>query len=381
MSLSVSFEIDRDQLIAVLKDASAVVSAKPIQPALSLVKMRLRDAYTVEFVATDLLSVIWATAPCKSLLSVEDLEVLVDPKVLMKYARSLPDGAVTVTFDADSMQITSGKTTSVLAVAKASEFVTLPSLALLADVEWSEVPRGGFFSDLKSIREAVSTATETPQFCQAAVREGIWLAFDGTRVHAKPCSGYMVADFTIPYYGIRALYKTIDMQEYDTFGIALLDTAVVYRTPNLTVLVYNLKVAFAEVDGLLKVTSLSNSHAVQVERDDVLAALDRVKHTTGSTGAVRIEVTPNQMVFATSSPIGETAATVECTSEETQTLWVQTAHIREAFRALPAAAGIMYLGDHPNVKGAKEVSPVRVLTPPGIDKFTAVLSQLKKDVL
>lgn len=376
------FEIDREPFLIALKQAGSIIAGNPITPALVLAKMRLLED-SVEFVTSNMQSILWITAPC---LVVEggSTEVLVNPKMLAKYVAALPDGMATVVFDKDSMQITTGKSSSVLAVGKASEFLDLPSLSVLGDDAWVEVPKGSFFSDFSVVQSVVPFVSEMPQFSQIAVRENIWLSYDGKRVHAKPCAGYSISDFSIPKHAIKPLRGILLAQEYDTFDLAIADLAVVYRTPRMTLMAYNPSVPFAEVDGLLKQTALANSHAVQVERTDVLEALDRVVHTASPNGAVSIEIHEDHAVFSTSSTIGESKASISCVAEQEQTIYVRADYLREAFHVLPSSLGVLYLGDQHNVKGAKEISPVRVLTPPSTDefnKFTAVFSQLKKDAL
>lgn len=373
------FQIDRDEFANSLKIVASVATTSPVSPVLALAKLTLQEN-GIELVSTDLLTVALARASC-AVVAADAVPVLVDPALLLKYVKTLPDGLVMVETDKDTLVVRSGKTRSALAVASAAQYPALPSLAAVQGDMWKQVPSGKFFADLDAVRHVISTSADTPQFCQAAVQDDAWLAYDGVRLHRKPCEGYTLPSFTVPYYGVKPLRSLLAKQDYDTFEMALVDLATVYRTPGLTLLIYNLKAKFADTSNILKQAVMSQPLAVDVDRDEMLSALARVAHTTDSTGALRMDLGPDVIALSTGSSIGNTRTEVSCSGSVEQVAYVQTTHLFEAFKALPSASGVLYFGDHANVSGAKEVSPVRLVTPPGVEKFEAVFSQLKKDVL
>lgn len=282
------FETKKFVLQSALDKASAVLPSKDLLPVLKNFQVEAQPG-KLRIVATDLeLSVIAET----EMVSVARPGTAVFPgKRLLDLIKEAQDGDVIIDVQSGQAHISIGRTTWDLMLMDGSEYPPLPDLT---DLELHSIDRAEFLGALGSVRYAAATDTVRPSLMMINIADGKMRAADGARFQQAELN--FPLDLDIPIGAVDDLSKLLRTTEQKFFELAETENHLIFRVAADTFIANKLTAVFPDVEGLLLKPALGNNEQLNVDRQDLIQAIKRVRVTADQeTSAVILSLESNQI--------------------------------------------------------------------------------------
>jgi DNA polymerase-3 subunit beta len=292
-------------LQAILERAAAVLPTRDLVPLLKNFQIEARSDGDVRVVATDLeLALVVST----NVVTVNKPGTAVFPgKRLLDICKEASDGELLLAVTNGLAHIAVGRTRWDLKLMDGTEYPELPDTS---QVEFHTVKRPGFVSAIRSVAKAASTSSTRPNLMMLDIHNGRMRASDGTRFQQVTLEDWPEGfDIQIPISAVDDLAKLLRETEVDDFEVGEVEGYLVFRVGGDVFLSNKLVVDFPNVDKLLLEPAFENKQKLYVDRDDLTAAIKRVRIAADqNTPAVVLHLEDNTLTVRSRDNKGSTAA-------------------------------------------------------------------------
>lgn len=300
---ALAFSTKKFVLQALLDKARAVLPSRDVMPVLKNFQLEVSEG-SMRVVATDLeLSVVSTT----QMVVVNQPDVAVFPgKRLYDIVNEAEDGDLELVVRDGRAHIAVGRTTWDLMLMDGSEYPPLPDID---EVDLFEVDRGKFLGSLAAVRYAAATDTVRPSLMMIDVSDGKMRAADGVRFQQADLGQALPLDFQIPIAAVDDLAKLLRSTDQNMLQIGETDNHLVFRIAGDIFIANKLTVAFPDVEEILLKPALANNEKLYVDRNDLLAAIKRVRITADNeTNAIVLAIARGLIIVRSKDKYGNQAS-------------------------------------------------------------------------
>lgn len=282
---AMGFEMKKFVLQNLLEKAATVLPVKDIQPVLKNFQIEATlDADgqgRLRVIATDLeLSVISTT----EIVTVTKPGTAVFPgRKFADLVREAADDLAQIEVSDGTARITIGPTAWDLKLADGTEYPYMPDLAA---VEMHSVNRVQFLGGISACRYAAAVGSVRPNLMMIEVRNGKMTACDGVRFQQVDLLGatrhtgatYPV-DLNLPIGAVDDLVKLLHTTDATMVGIGTTDNHIIFRIGSDVFVANKLLLKFPDMEEILLAPALKNNERLQVDRQEFVDAVRRVRIT------------------------------------------------------------------------------------------------------
>lgn len=312
------FRVKRWVLAGLAEAVLPAVSPSAVQPVLACFRVRVGDGF-LELAATDMERTILASSAAVQAEDAADgtpYEVFIPARKLQAILKEAPDSEVTVQVAKNKATINAGAV-QVLLLPDSSDY---PALIDVGTLDFSQYSREKLLTGLKAVRHVVCKDAGRPPLTQVSVigtsleedPDGVAVssvtASDGIRFARSKAEGFPVS-MCIPSSVLDDLTKLLGASQEDEIGIALTDEALVFRTGWVTLAVTRRSTPFPDMDRLLLQPALENEDVLRVTKDELAAAVRRVRINADSeTSAIALELGEGSVKVVARDKTGNSAS-------------------------------------------------------------------------
>lgn len=290
-------------LQALFEKSSSVVPSKDIMPVLKNFQIEAKPGQ-IRVLATDLeLSVVSYT----EMVQVARPGTAVLPaKKILEILRDAEDEEMVIDIREGVAYIEAGRTKWTLKLQNGDDYPPLPDIA---DIELHAIDRGKLLSSIGSVRHAAATETTRPSLMMIDVADGKMTACDGVRFQQTLLEENFPLDFQIPVGAVDDLVKLLRMTDLDSIGIGESDFHLVFKVGQDVFIASKLMAQFPDVEQLLLKPALRNDAVLQLDTDDLKAAVKRVKiNSDPETSAIILELSENLVTVKSQDKFGNASS-------------------------------------------------------------------------
>lgn len=347
-----SFRVKRWVLSGLAEAVAQALSSSAAMPALGC--FRVRVGGVLELAATDMERTILAAS---SAVATDDTsegvvhEAFVPARRLMAILRESPDTDVTVVVKKNQAQVTAGSGSWTLTLPDSSGY---PELVDPGKLAFSPYGREKLLAGLKAVRHVVCRDAGRPPLTQVEIRDdeaseahSVITASDGIRFAQARVGRYPVAA-CIPASTLDDLTRILAAGQSEDAGVAEADDVLAFRVGAVTLAVARRSTPFPDVERLLLQPARENEYSLTVDRDELAAAVRRVRiNADGETAAIVLEVTGGTVTVVSRDKLGNSATeAVPAGWEQSKdrVLCVNHTFLAEMLAAHPGKACMFKLG-------------------------------------
>lgn len=358
-------------------------SAPPGQPVLTCLRVRVTTD-SLQFTATDLERTIYCASKSMSAEGVQEnayAQVFLPAKKLRDILREAPEGSVTVEVRKDEAEVTvAGGGSWLLRLPDPSVYPVLTDPYLLAYKSYS---RDKLLDGLRAVQHVICKDASRPTLTQVSIaadslNSGALMtvtASDGTRFARARLDDYP-EEMCISAAVLPDLTKLLRGAQAEEVGIACTPETLAFRAGDTLLAVARRASPFPDMDRLLLKPALENSFTLTVDKDDLAAAVRRVRiNADESTSAIVLEAEAGKLTVVSRDKAGNSAhETIPATwAEAKRTLCVNHGSLTEMLAAHPGKTCALSLGtDH-----GKKRSPVLLAS----DTTVQVIAQMPASLI
>jgi DNA polymerase III sliding clamp (beta) subunit (PCNA family) len=322
-----SFQVKRWVLAGLADAAAAALPATASVPALGCYRVRVSEGF-LELAATDMERTVLASSGSVSVKDVPEMayqEVLVPARKLQAILKEAPDSDVVLTVKKNQATLTAGGGTWTLTLPDGGSYPELIS----AQGSFTGFSREKFLAALRSVRHVVSRDAGRPPLTQAEVRadpgdetRAVVTASDGSRFARARIDGFHAPAeaLCIPSSALDDLVRLLAAGQSEEAGIVLTEEAIVFRVGSVILSVARRSTPFPDVDKLLLNPALENNQELSVSKDELAAAVRRVRiNADGETSAIVLELGAQAVTVVSRDKLGNSA------TEDVPAKWTGTA--------------------------------------------------------
>lgn len=323
----------------------------------------------LRMIATDLELTVLATTAIATVG--EPGRVLVSGKKLAAIAAQAKDTDVTFEVTGGELSIHAPPTRWSL---RTVDDTTYPALPSFTEEDFAEVERDSFVTALSSVAKAASTDTVRANLMLVDITDGRFRAADGARF--QQVTAAFPIDIQIPVHAVSELLRLLRGTEATTFRVMETDDHLVFGVGDDVFLVNRLLVQFPNVDQVLLKPAMANDKELWVDRDDLVAAIKRVRVTADEdTGGVVLGLTTDRLTIRCSDRYGNasTEALIVRWNGSPREVAFQHEHLIDLVQSAPERSMRLWFGE--DTKTQK--SPV--LLRDEATGLIAILNQIRRE--
>ena len=202
--------------------------------------------------------------------------VLLAPKRVLDIVRLAPAATVDLTVVGSEAFIQSGRVQWAVSAPTEATFSNLIQTADLSEVEMTEIPAQPFLKALNAAGLSASKTSARPSLMQLLLKDGALTGCDGGRLHTAAVEGLdPTLETTIPLKVVAQLTQAA--KEAETLLVGFNDDHLVFRIGDDSIVAQKLILDFPDVRPLMLEPKLANTHRLVVDRDQLEAAVRRVR--------------------------------------------------------------------------------------------------------
>lgn len=310
------FRVKRWVLAGLAEAVLPAVSPSAVQPVLSCFRVRVGDGF-LELAATDMERTILASSAAVQAEDASDgtpHEVFIPARKLQAILKEAPDAEVTVKVAKNKAVISAGAE-QVLLLPDSGDY---PALTEVGQLEFSQYSREKLLAGLKAVRHVVCKDAGRPPLTQVSVLGTLGeadpdgassvTASDGIRFARSKAEGFPLS-MCIPSSALDDLTKLLGASQEDEIGVTLTDEELVFRTGWVTLAVTRRSTPFPDMDRLLLQPALENEDVLRVTKDELAAAVRRVRINADSeTSAIALELGEGSVKVVARDKTGNSAS-------------------------------------------------------------------------
>jgi DNA polymerase III sliding clamp (beta) subunit (PCNA family) len=294
--------------------AEAVAQALPssvAMPALGCFRVKVGEGF-LELAATDMERTILAASSAVAVDEGTSGEAFVPARRLMAILKESPDTDVTIAVKKNQAQVTAGTGSWTLILPDSSGY---PELVSPAKLEFKDYGRERLLAGLRAVRHVVCRDAGRPPLTQVEVKDAdddtahsVITASDGTRFARALVERYPLAASCIPASALDDLTRILAAGQSEDAGIAQSDDVLAFRAGPVVLAVARRSTPFPDVDRLLLKPARENADALTVDRDELAAAVRRVRiNADGETSAIVLDVAEGSVTVVARDKLGNSA--------------------------------------------------------------------------
>ena len=285
------FETKRFSLLGLLDKAATVLPTRDLGvPVLKNFQLQATegDNASLKVVATDMeLSVLAST----EVVTVHSPGVGVFPGArLLELVREAKDGDLVVDVTNGVAEIAVGRTSWTLRLLDGTEYPDMPNLG---KVKFHDIDRSKFAHAIAAVRHAASRDAMRLQLQLIDISGQRMRAADGVRFQQVNAGWWPKDfDFQLPIAAVDNLLKLLRSTDLNEVKIGQTDDHLIFRIASDYYIAQKSFQEFPDVDQMLLKPALANKHKLIVDREELEAAVRRVRVTADlDTGAVVLRLT------------------------------------------------------------------------------------------
>lgn len=284
-----------------LDKAASVVPSKDIMPVLKNFQVEAK-AGSVRVTATDLELSVIATS---EMVTVQKPGSAVFPaKRLMEIVKEAEDGDLVITVEGQKAKVEVGRTHWTLQLMDGDDYPELPNIE---DIEFHPIDRAKFVGWIRSVRYAAATETVRPSLMVIDISDGQMRASDGVRFQQVTVGKEIPIDISIPINAVDDLVKILSTTEAPKIELGEDEESLFFKVGGDTFIAQKLNAVFPDVDEQLLKPALANDQVLNVDRNDLVKAIKRVRITADpETNAVILALTKDKMTVKSKDKYGST---------------------------------------------------------------------------
>jgi DNA polymerase III sliding clamp (beta) subunit (PCNA family) len=333
--------------------AAALPANSDAVPCLGCYRVRAGEGF-LELAATDMQRTIMASTG--SVIAADRAdgachEALIPARKLQAILRELPDVDVRVAVSRNRALVTAGSGSWTLALPDGASYPELVNPGQLAFASYS---RERLLAGLRAVRHVVSKDAGRPHLTQVDIRDdpddgghSVATASDGSRFARARLDHYPLPGVCIPSSALDDLARILAAGEPEDVGLSDTEEALLFRVGPVVLAVARRSTPFPDVDRLLLQPALENEDVLSVDRDELAAAVRRVRiNADGETSAIVLEVAAG-LVTAVARDKGGNSATESVPATwagKERKLCVNHASLTEMLAAHPGKSCDLRLG-------------------------------------
>jgi DNA polymerase III sliding clamp (beta) subunit (PCNA family) len=277
-------------------------------------------------------------------------QAYIPAKKLREILKEAPDGDVTVRVKKNMATISAGKGSGWdLRLPDGSAFPELPDLSL---AEFRPADRAKLLAGLKTVRHTVGRDAGRPPLMQVSIAEGhapdgpymAVTSSDGPRMTRAP-----VGAFPFPVRilagGLDHLIKLLAGSQAEEVQVAVAEPGPVFRAGPVTLMVSRWAPEFPDVDELILRHVAGNKDTLTVDREELTAAIRRVRINAPDNSAVVLHLDEDSLVVEARDKHDAATETVQASwSGESRVLVVSHGSLLEMLAAHPSRSCVFRLG-------------------------------------
>lgn len=342
---SFTFQVKRWILASLAEAAAPALPASVPVPALGCFRVRAGDGF-LELAATDMERTVLATTKSVIADSPEDgtyHEAFVPARRLLAILKEAPNTEVTITVKKNQAQVAVGSGSWTLALPDSKDY---PELVSPAQLDFSPYGRERLLAGLRAVRHVVCKDAGRPPLTQVEVKDepggadySVVTASDGIRFARARAVRYPLPATCIPSSVLDDLIRLLAGGQADDVGVAETEEVLAFQAGPVTLSVARRSTPFPDMDKLLLQPALANEDILKVDRDELAAAVRRVRiNADGETSAIVLEVTGGAVTVVArdkASNSATEAVPATWTSAKDRVLCVNHAFLAEMLAAHP----------------------------------------------
>lgn len=266
---TLSFEMRKGDLLALLEKAAVVVPTKDIIPVLA--NFKIQCAATIKVTTSNLdLSMICASKE----ISIEQPGTAFFP--VRKFLEIVKECSSEISVQVYGQQatISSGRTTWTL---RLHSGIGYPALPETSDLTLKEVDRTQLSLMLRRTKYAASTTPAKAALMMIAIEKEKMTACDGIRLHQVVIKGFPL-DLQIPIEAVDDILKLIDGKlSFDEIKIGESTNHILLLAGSDVLIINKLAEVFPDVKTLMLGPALRNQRSIKIEIDSLITALKQVR--------------------------------------------------------------------------------------------------------
>lgn len=266
---TLSFEMRKGDLLALLEKAAVVVPTKDIIPVLA--NFKIQCTATIKVTTSNLdLSMICASKD----VSIEQPGIAFFP--VRKFLEIVKECSSEISVQVYGQQatISSGRTTWTL---KLHSGIGYPALPETSDLVLKEVDRTQLSLMLRRTKYAASMTPAKAALMMIAIEKEKMTACDGIRLHQVVIKGFPL-DLQIPIEAVDDILKLIDGKlSFDEIKIGESTNHILLLAGSDVLIINKLAEVFPDVKTLMLGPALRNQRSIKIEIDSLITALKQVR--------------------------------------------------------------------------------------------------------
>lgn len=284
------FTAKRFHLMQLIERAATVVPGKNIYPLLSNFQVVVGDGM-LRVAATDMeLSVLseLSLVTCRG-----SGTVLLPARRFIQILREADEGDVDVRVSKGTAYISAGHAHWELVMQPADDYPRLPAAA---EIEFTAVNRLKFRNAVGLVKGAASRDGTNPRLMAVNISGGKVIAASHVRLHKASLNGFPL-DVQVPVGAVDDLIRLLDGTQLEEIGIGEEKYVLAFRIGSDIFMAGKLGSEYPDMERrLLRQPVMENSQALVVDKNDLTAAIRRVRITADpTTAAIGLRLTPGKL--------------------------------------------------------------------------------------
>lgn len=245
--------------------------------------------------------------------SVEELayaEAFVPAKKLQAVLKEAPEESITFEVKKNRVTVSADPGSWVFALPDSSEY---PQLLEPSELAFSLYPQEKFLEGLKAVRHAVCRDAGRPMLTQVEIGPA---DFDGRRITASDGTRFARADLDefpvpmcIPSSVLDDLTRLVSGCLSDEVGVAVTEDSLVFRADQTVLVVARRATPFPDMDKQLLGPAGDNDQVLAVDRDELAAAVRRVRvNADADTAAIALVAEGSAVTVVSRDQAGNSAS-------------------------------------------------------------------------
>lgn len=372
------FEFQAKRWVLAGLAAAALAALPPNAPAaLGCFRVRAAQGF-LELAATDMERTVLAVTASVIAGDAQDgtyHEALVPARKLQAILKELPEVDVAVRVSKNTARVTAGGGEWSLALPDGGDY---PELVSPSQLSFTPYGREKLLAALRAVRHVVGRDAGRPPLTQVELKDdpgskehSVATASDGSRFARARLERYPLAAACIPSSVLDDLVRVLAAGQSEEVGVAETDEVLAFRAGPVVLAVARRSTPFPDMERLLLRPALDNEDVLSVDKDELAAAVRRVRvNADGDTAAIVLEVKAGKVVVVARDKAGNSAREPVAAgwAGKDRLLCVNHAALAEMLAAHPGKACELRLG-----KDAGKRRSVVLLQGDGL---TQVISQM-----
>lgn len=298
-----ALETKKFVLQTLLEKAATVLPTRSVSPVLSNFYIEAKENL-LQVIATDLELSLVATT--EMVVVNRQGSAVLPGRRLLGLVKEAEGGDLLLDVKQGTASVSVTRTVWELQLPDGSEYPPLPEMG---DVTMHEIERARFLGALAHVRYAAATETVRPSLMMIDISGSRMRAADGVRFQQIKMPWWPEGfDIQIPIKAVDNLVKLLNASALEVLHIGESMNHLIFRIGSDTFVVNKVVAEFPAVDEIIKKPALANDLKLNVDRQELMAAIRRVRVTADpQTSAVMLDLEKDHMLVRSKDKFGNAA--------------------------------------------------------------------------